>query len=234
MPRALQPDVAFLCQAACVDASTLARWGEAGIVRRREPGLKALAVTRLDIMAAAVLAEIARHGIGETALQMISARIQDGADIIARHAIASSSIPTILYHGALRLAEEDGRFAEIIKTDGVDPSSRLFSCYADYLDWCRACDTAPDIQEEALLDVLEPDDLALLPFCYDLICEETPAEWSTVWDLMMLDEVPLLYSRRSCDPTPRDIMDGGEAASWISLSITGIDRQIAQRLARAA
>lgn len=233
MPRSLPPRLDFLRRAAGLDHRTLARWRRLGILF---PDLSDVdpAVTRFDVMTAAVLAELACHSIGEPALQAISAYIHEGAQVIARHNLDGTSIPRILYHGALRLADEDGRFAEFVMTNGMDPEARLFARYADYLAWCRQRGTAPKPQEEELLSRLEPDDLAYLPYCYDLINDLPPSHCSVLWDVMIMDETPLLYSRRSFDPPPRNIWSGDEATSWLTISITAIDREVGRRVARAA
>ena len=78
--------------------------------------------------------------------------------------------------------------------DTVDPTSRLFTTYADYLAWCRECGTAPDDAESAIIRDLEPDDFEFLPFYYDLVTDVRSSEISVIWDVVMFDETPLLVS----------------------------------------
>ena len=188
-----------------------------------------------DVLIAALLAQLKERRLSKREIKIVSSLLYDSVRAADAIPVAIVDLPDVIFHSTIQWAEAEGRYTELAHTRGVDPHLRLFDSYEAYLEWLSLNGQAPEPHVLAAAKTLDSITLDLVQYYFELFDDSylTGPGVTPLWDVVPSHGHVRILSRSRVDAVPWHIEDQTDLASFITVSIPVLARQVAARASAA-
>lgn len=197
------------------------------------PGRAVTSADEADIALVALLGELHRRRFRTNELKEVASIINQACDTARRTALGRGALREAAFHATLFAADEAGQFDQVVNAPGVPADLALFESYAQYRKWLTSCGRDPSAAVDRTAREAGADFTESVGYYLELWDPGylTGTALSPFWDFAQLYGGVRIISRGDTPAVPWDIADGSDLASFVTVSMPVLARDIARRRA---
>lgn len=223
-------DLTELSQYAAAPPEMLANWFADGLIM---PGRAVTSTDKADKALIALLGELHRRRFCALELKEVASIINQSCDAARRTELGRGALREAAFHATLIAADEAGQFDQVANAPGVPADLALFESYAQYRRWLTSCGRDPSAAVDKAAREAGPDFTENVSYYLELHDPAylTGTSLSPFWDFAQLYGGVRIISRGDAPAVPWDMADGSDLASFVTVSMPVLARDISRRRA---
>jgi hypothetical protein len=186
-----------------------------------------------DIALTALLGELQARRFNADELTEVAAILNQACDAARQCGLNRSEMREVAFHATLIAASEASQFSEMAASPGLPSELALFDNYDDYRTWLDSQGQGPSPIVDEAARAAGPDFVENIGYYLELHDPSylSSTALSPFWDFAQLYGGVRIISRGDAPAVPWDIADGSDLASFVTVSMPVLARDIARRRA---